>query len=491
MELTLKKYFGYSALRPYQKEIIENILEGKDCLVVVATGSGKSLCYQVPPLVVNKTAVVISPLLSLMQDQVMALRQRGIKADHLSSAQTDLSVQHNAEHGQFDILYMTPEKACSISISVSPKGLQFLSSSKPDNQPTLFLMVTSEMSGDEEYRNKLSEFGEFNGLAPLKNEGLSEEEAQLYKMLFEERMKLARAGGTAPYAICGDQTLKKIALTRPSTNARLANIDGVNQAAISKVDKDKLKPIKYELPEECEKPKPLWHLNCTPSGHVLRVVHAEVIPPTHSICRRTDEHSIQRSELPPTSNHPSCMEEGPCDSEKPVGNMVSHYISEISEGEGLIHADNSTSPKQPLVYTNDLLSSSKRQKVDAPEGENSLALELTESSLLNWLKNCNDGVSPSDILEQFNGSTKESLLEMMNCLETLLHESISLVLLLASAMATTHQNYCHLQLTQSITLYHDTSNVMEHFDCAQGSKRIALIPSSFAPAFWIMYNAIY
>ncbi|PSS09571.1 Werner syndrome ATP-dependent helicase [Actinidia chinensis var. chinensis] len=600
MELTLKKYFGYSAFRPYQKEIIENILEGKDCLVVMATGSGKSLCYQVPPLVVNKTAVVISPLLSLMQDQVMALRQRGIKADHLSSAQTDLSVQHNAEHGQFDILYMTPEKACSISISfwsnllamgicllavdeahcisewghdfrveykqlnklrnilpnipfvgltatatekvridimnslkmrdpyvtigsfdrtnlfygvksfnrgvsfveelveevskcvanagstiiycttikdveqifkslleagiktgiyhgqmdnkarqeshrsfirdelhvmvatiafgmgidkpniryvihygcpkslesyyqesgrcgrdgiasmcwlyytrsdfakadfycgeassdnqrraimeslmaaqrycmlttcrrkflldyfgekytsdkcetcdncttsrkesdmsreafllmaciqlcrgnwglnmpvdvlrgsrakkilnaqfdklplhglgkelsanwwkalgyqlishgyltetvkdtfkfvsVSPKGLQFLSSSKPDNQPTLFLTVTSEMSGDEEYRNKLSEFGEFNGLAPLKNDGLSEEEAQLYKMLLEERMKLARAGGTAPYAICGDQTLKKIALTRPSTNARLANIDGVNQA---------------------------------------------------------------------------------------------------------------------------------------------------------------------------------------------------------------------------------------------------------------------
>ena len=133
-------------------------------------------------------------------------------------------------------------------------------------------------------------------------------------------------------------------------------------------------------------------------------VSAEVIPPTHSICRRTDEHSIQRSELPPTSNHPSCMEEGPCDSEKPVGNMVGHYISEISEGEGLIHADNSTSPKQPLVYTNDLLSSSKRQKVDASEGENSLALELTESSMLNWLKNYNDRVSglPENIILKSN-----------------------------------------------------------------------------------------
>ncbi|XP_057483339.1 uncharacterized protein LOC130770070 isoform X2 [Actinidia eriantha] len=901
MELTLKKYFGYSAFRPYQKEIIENILQGKDCLVVMATGSGKSLCYQVPPLVVNKTAVVISPLLSLMQDQVMALRQRGIKADHLSSAQTDLSVQCNAEHGQFDILYMTPEKACSVStsfwsnllgvgicllavdeahcisewghdfrveykhldklrnilpnipfvgltatatekvridimnslkmrdpyvtigsfdrtnlfygvksfnrsvsfveelveevskcvanagstiiycttikdveqifkslleagiktgiyhgqmdnkarqeshrsfirdelhvmvatiafgmgidkpniryvihygcpkslesyyqesgrcgrdgiasmcwlyytrsdfakadfycreaslenqrraikeslmaaqrycmlttcrrkflldyfgekytsdkcgtcdncttsrkesdmskeafllmaciqscggnwglnmpvdvlrgsrskkilnthfdklplhglgkelsanwwkalgyllisdgyltetvedkfkfVSVSPKGLQFLRSSKPDNQPTLLLPVTSEMSGDEEYRNKLSEFGEFNGLAPLKNEGLSEGEAQLYKMLLEERMKLARAVGTAPYAICGDQTLKKIALTRPSTNARLANIDGVNQhllmkygnhfigsikslsqqlnlsldgdaslqpivtkpvmttvpkterkvtpakfeawkmwhedglsflkvanfpgrpapvkeetifgyildaaqegcaidwsrlcqeigltceiftnihAAISKVGKDKLKPIKNELPEEIS----YMHIKACLSMHDLRV-STEVIPPSQPSCIRAREHSIQRSEVLPRSNHPSCME-GPCDYEKPVGNMIGHYFSERSGGEGLVPADNSTSPKQPLVYTNDLLSSSKRQKVEASE-EHSLALELTESSLLNWLKNYNDGVSPSDILEHFNGSTEKLVLEMLSCLES-------------------------------------------------------------------------
>ena len=65
---------------------------------------------------------------------------------------------------------------------------------------------------------------------------------------------------------------------------------------------------------------------------------------------------------------------------------------------------NSTSPEQPLVYNNDLLSSSKRQKVDASKGENSLALELTESSLLNWLKNYNDGVSglPENIILKSN-----------------------------------------------------------------------------------------
>ncbi|KAK1265466.1 ATP-dependent DNA helicase Q-like 4B [Acorus gramineus] len=115
MESTLKRYFGYSQFRPYQKEIIEMVLDGRDCLAVMATGSGKSLCYQIPPLVKKKTAVVISPLLSLMQDQVMSLNQRGIKADYLGSTQKDSTVQCNAESGRFDILYMTPEKACSIS----------------------------------------------------------------------------------------------------------------------------------------------------------------------------------------------------------------------------------------------------------------------------------------------------------------------------------------------------------------------------------------
>ncbi|XP_028121144.1 uncharacterized protein LOC114318451 isoform X3 [Camellia sinensis] len=825
MESTLKKFFGYSTFRPYQKEIIEKILEGRDCLVVMATGSGKSLCYQVPPLVAKKTAVVISPLLSLMQDQVMALRQRGIKAEHLSSAQTDSSVQRNAESGQFNILYMTPEKACSISTSfwsnllnmgicllavdeahcisewghdfrveykqlgnlrniltnvpfvgltatatekvriditdslkmrdpyvtigsfdrnnlfygvksfkrsssfvdelvgevskcvanagstiiycttvkdveqifkslleagikagiyhgqmnnkareeshrsfirdesdvmvatiafgmgidkpniryvihygcpkslesyyqesgrcgrdgiasmcwlyytrgdfgkadfycgeassenqrraimesfmaaqhycmlttcrrkflldyfgekctpdkcgncdncttsrnesdmsreafllmacmracggnwglgmpvdvlrgsrskkildaqvrqsshfmglgelsanwwkalgyqlishgyltetirdvfkfvcVSPKGMQFLSSSKPDHQPPLVLPVTDELSGNEKPRNKLGEVKEFIGLSPLEYEGLSEAEAQLYKMLLEERMKLARAVGTAPYAICGDQTLKKIVLTRPSTKARLANIDGVNQhlltkygdhflrsiqrlsqglnlsldddasiqpnitkpvyttpnqerkltparfeawrmwhedglsfqkiaAAILKVgSKDKLKPIKNELPEEISYALIKVCLAIQDLG-----ISAEVIPPGHC---RADEHSNVTSVLLPTSNHP-CHTEGTREFRRSVENAVGHY-------------------------TDDLLSPSKRHKVNGKE-ENSLAPEATESSMLSWLENYKDGVSLSDILKHFNGSTEESIVEMLSCLES-------------------------------------------------------------------------
>ncbi|KAG0603228.1 hypothetical protein M758_10G077100 [Ceratodon purpureus] len=117
MERVLKEFFGYSSFRPFQKEVVSQILKGKDCLVIMATGSGKSICYQLPPLITKKTAVVISPLISLMQDQVMGLQQRGIRAEYMGSAQTDRTVNNRAENGEYDVLYMTPEKACAVSQS--------------------------------------------------------------------------------------------------------------------------------------------------------------------------------------------------------------------------------------------------------------------------------------------------------------------------------------------------------------------------------------
>ncbi|KAF8750044.1 hypothetical protein HU200_012513 [Digitaria exilis] len=80
----------------------------------MATGSGKSICYQMPPLLLSKTAVVISPLLSLMQDQVMGLKQKGIRSDYMGSTQSNTSVTRDAENGKFQVLYMTPEKAMSL-----------------------------------------------------------------------------------------------------------------------------------------------------------------------------------------------------------------------------------------------------------------------------------------------------------------------------------------------------------------------------------------
>lgn len=91
-------------------------MDGRDCLVVMATGSGKSMCYQIPPLVAKKTAVVVSPLLSLMQDQVMSLQQRGVKSEYLGSTQMKSSVSSEAEKGLYDVLYMTPEKAISLPL---------------------------------------------------------------------------------------------------------------------------------------------------------------------------------------------------------------------------------------------------------------------------------------------------------------------------------------------------------------------------------------
>jgi ATP-dependent DNA helicase RecQ len=90
---------------------LRGLYEGKDQLVVMGTGAGKSLCYQIPPLVIMKTAIVISPLISLMQDQVMALNAKNITACYLGSAQTDRSAVLRAWQGEYMFIYMSPEYA--------------------------------------------------------------------------------------------------------------------------------------------------------------------------------------------------------------------------------------------------------------------------------------------------------------------------------------------------------------------------------------------
>lgn len=87
-----------------------SVLHSRDTFVLMATGQGKSLCYQLPALVTGKPVVVISPLISLMEDQVMALQSRGITACHLSSAQADPSVPNRALQGHFKLIYMSPER---------------------------------------------------------------------------------------------------------------------------------------------------------------------------------------------------------------------------------------------------------------------------------------------------------------------------------------------------------------------------------------------
>ena len=109
----LRRYWGYSSFRPLQERIVRSLLAGHDTCVVMPTGGGKSLCYQLPALVSGKTAVVISPLIALMQDQAAALAQMGIPAAVLNStlaAHAQAAVMGKARAGEYRLLYLSPER---------------------------------------------------------------------------------------------------------------------------------------------------------------------------------------------------------------------------------------------------------------------------------------------------------------------------------------------------------------------------------------------
>ncbi|MFP4021892.1 MAG: DEAD/DEAH box helicase, partial [Halanaerobium sp.] len=97
INMILEKYYGFSSFRKGQQELIENILKGRDTVVVMPTGAGKSLCYQIPALVFEGLTVVISPLISLMKDQVDALKEMGIKAAYINSSISSQELQARIE----------------------------------------------------------------------------------------------------------------------------------------------------------------------------------------------------------------------------------------------------------------------------------------------------------------------------------------------------------------------------------------------------------
>ena len=109
----LKKYWGYDAFRPMQEEIIDSALEGRDVLAMLPTGGGKSVCFQVPALMRDGLALVITPLIALMTDQVQQLGSRGIKAVAIHAGMTRREVDlalNNAAYGDFKFLYVSPER---------------------------------------------------------------------------------------------------------------------------------------------------------------------------------------------------------------------------------------------------------------------------------------------------------------------------------------------------------------------------------------------
>lgn len=109
----LKEYFGHSDFREGQGDIVDCLLSGRDALCIMPTGAGKSICYQVPALAFEGITVVISPLISLMKDQVTALVQSGISAAYINSSLSEsqyIKVFQNAERGKYKIIYVAPER---------------------------------------------------------------------------------------------------------------------------------------------------------------------------------------------------------------------------------------------------------------------------------------------------------------------------------------------------------------------------------------------
>ena len=110
---TLKTYFGYDTFREGQESVVESILEHRNVLAIMPTGAGKSICYQVPALMMPGITIVISPLISLMQDQVKALNEAGIHAAFINSSLTENQISkalYLAAGGRYKIIYVAPER---------------------------------------------------------------------------------------------------------------------------------------------------------------------------------------------------------------------------------------------------------------------------------------------------------------------------------------------------------------------------------------------
>lgn len=122
----LRRYFGYTSFRLGQEEIVDALLTGRDALCVMPTGAGKSVCYQVPALLLPGITLVISPLISLMKDQVESLTQAGVHAAYLNSSLTPAQYSralHNLSEGLYKLVYVAPERLSTENFRTAVESL--------------------------------------------------------------------------------------------------------------------------------------------------------------------------------------------------------------------------------------------------------------------------------------------------------------------------------------------------------------------------------
>ena len=125
----LKKYYGYDYFRPGQLNIILNILEGRDTFCIMPTGAGKSICYQIPAILLNGITIVISPLISLMKDQVDNLLENGIESAYINSSISSSEIEEilrGASIGEYKLIYIAPERLESRRFINSLKDLNIV-----------------------------------------------------------------------------------------------------------------------------------------------------------------------------------------------------------------------------------------------------------------------------------------------------------------------------------------------------------------------------
>ena len=158
----LKEVFGYDDFRPGQEDAVAAILRGRDVMAVMPTGAGKSICYQIPALVLEGVTLVVSPLISLMRDQVFALLQNGVRAAYLNSSLTPRQYAlalENARRGTYKIIYVAPERLQAVRADI----VRLLELQNPYDiltgfdRPNLFFEVRRAKDRDAELRRFLAE----------------------------------------------------------------------------------------------------------------------------------------------------------------------------------------------------------------------------------------------------------------------------------------------------------------------------------------------